>query len=382
MPIVNKPTVKPQRPFFSSGPTVKPLSWNPQIFDSDLIGRSHRSQVGVNAIKGVLDKIKKLAHIPHDYELALIPGSTTGAFGCAMWNFLGARGVDVLTWDLFGTFWANEIRDQLKIQDLRIFETTYGQTPDLSVYNPDRDTVFVWNGTTTGVCVPNADWIDSGRKGLTICDATSAVFGVKLDWEKLDVTAFSWQKVLGSEAGIGVLVLSPRALQRLKTYTPSWPIPRVFTLKENNEIKNELFAGSTINTVSLLSVIDCTSALKWAENLGGLDFLIGKVNENFKVLKDWVDNTPWVDFVVQDERFCSKLSVCLQVDVPSSYSNDPWNLVKQICHLLSNEQVAFDIKGHRLSFPSLRLWCGPTVEADDIQKALPWIEWAYKTSIG
>jgi phosphoserine aminotransferase len=323
-----------------------------------------------------------LLGLPQDYRVAIVPASDTGAVEMALWSLLGARGVDVLAWDAFGKDWVVDVVDQLKIGDLRVMEAPYGRLPDLAKVDFDRDVVFTWNGTTSGVRVPNADWIADDRRGLTICDATSAIFAQRLDWAKLDVITYSWQKVLGGEAAHGMLILSPRAVERLQRHTPNWPLPKIFRLTKGRRLNEELFEGATINTPSMLCVEDYLDALAWAESIGGLDALIARSNRNAQAVTDWVARTPWIDFLAEMPATRSNTSVCLRVvdaEISSLPLPEQAAFAGKIAKLLEKEGIAFDIGAYRDAPPGLRLWCGATVETDDLLALLPWLDWAFAT---
>jgi phosphoserine aminotransferase len=347
-----------------------------------MLGRSHRSAEGKARLRLSIDRTRALLGLPQDYRVAIVPASDTGAVEMALWSLLGARGVDVLAWDAFGKDWVVDVVDQLKIGDLRVMEAPYGRLPDLAKVDFDRDVVFTWNGTTSGVRVPNADWIADDRRGLTICDATSAIFAQRLDWAKLDVITYSWQKVLGGEAAHGMLILSPRAVERLQRHTPNWPLPKIFRLTKGRRLNEELFEGATINTPSMLCVEDYLDALAWAESIGGLDALIARSNRNAQAVTDWVARTPWIDFLAEMPATRSNTSVCLRV-VDAEISSRPLPeqaaFAGKIAKLLEKEGVAFDIGAYRDAPPGLRLWCGATVETDDLLALLPWLDWAFAT---
>jgi phosphoserine aminotransferase len=377
---MNKPTNKPYVPCFSSGPTRKHPGWALSDLSNALLGRGHRLAPAQAKLKEVIALTGQILDIPQDYRIAIMPGSATGALECALWNFLGARGVDVFAWDLFGALWATDIVDQLKVKDTRVSSAPFGQLPDLSTHTPDRDVVFTWNGTTSGVCIPNLDWISDNRQGLSICDATSAAFCVPLDWSKLDIVTFSWQKGLGGEGAHGMLVLGPRAIERLSTYTPPWPIPRIFRLMKGRELVEEIFQGGTINTPSMLCVEDCLAALHWAKDLG-LPALHQRCRNNANAIAQWVDRTPWIGYLAKDPKTISPTSVCLEFSDEAGHplSEAPHRaLIQTIESELAKEEAAYDIRNHRYSPPSLRIWAGPTVETADLEALFPWIEWAYE----
>ena len=374
---------KPLNPNFSSGPCRKNHDWEISTsLRNALVGRSHRSKIGKIRIKNVIELTKRVLEIPKNYILAIVPGSDTGAIELAFWNFLGFRGVDVLAWDSFGYDWVDDIVNQLKISDVRVFKSEYGQLPDLKQVSFSRDVVFTWNGTTSGVCIPNSDWIKKEREGLTICDATSAVFAMPIDWQSLDITTFSWQKSLGGEAAHGVLILSPRAINRLKEYKPDWPVPKLFNLFKNKKINFELFEGLTINTPSMLAIEDWHNALIWAKNMGGLNKLQIIAQKNLNVIKTFCEENEWINFLASEPSIISCTSVCLKFD-------DKWynilseieqrKIVKDLCIYLEENEVAYDIEGYRSAPPGIRIWCGPTIPTSDIKKLMPWIfkAWEY-----
>lgn len=379
---MRQPEQKPLNPCFSSGPTSKRPGWSIQNLPTTSLGRSHRAKAEKAKLAEIINLSKEILGIPEDYYLAIVPGSDTGAFELAIWSMLGQRGVDVLSWESFGQGWRTDIQKQLKLNDVRDINAPYGELPDLASVNFEHDIVFTWNGTTAGVKVPNADWIPSNRAGLTLCDATSAVFAMPLDWNKLDVVTWSWQKVLGGEAGQGMLALSPRAVERLETYTPSWPLPKIFRLTKNNKLDTSIFSGATINTPSMIAVEDQLDALNWTKRIGGLDKLIERSQANLNAISHWVESSDWADFLSISENIRSSTSICLKLI-------DPWFLeqttekqasfVKAIVQLLDDETVAFDIGGHRDAPTGFRIWGGATVETSDIELLLPWLDWAFST---
>ena len=376
-----KPTIKPENIQFCSGPCKKRPGWSFDNFNKSILGRSHRSIEGINLINQVIDQTRKVAEIPNDYLVGIVPGSATGAIEMAMWNFLGPRPVDFITFDVFGNRWYQDVVHNLKLNDVHNHDAQFGELPDLTQIKPKHDVLFTWNGTTTGVRVPDAKWISDNHEGLIICDATSAAFGMELPWSKLDVTIFSWQKCLGGEAGCGVIVLSPKAIARLQEYTPSWPVPWLLSLKNNEMINYGVFEGKTINTPSMMVVADALDALNWIESIGGLKESIRKTNENFSVIDKWVADKDWIDFDAKDPVTRSTTSVCLQLtdnEFNKLNVSEKWGKINHICCMLKNENVALDIKNHALSRPGFRIWCGPTVESGDISALLPWLEWAYK----
>ena len=377
---IGKPAVRPARPFFSSGPCAKRPGWTPEALKDALVGRSHRSKPGKAKLKDAIERTKKLLGLPAGYRLGIVPASDTGAVEMALWSMLGARAVDLFAWESFSEDWVTDTVKQLKLKDARVFKAAYGELPDLGQYDPTHDAVFVWNGTTSGVKVPNGDWIPDAREGLTICDATSAAFAMDLPWEKLDVTTFSWQKVLGGEAAHGVLVLSPRAVARLESYTPPWPLPKIFRMTKGGKIVDGIFEGETINTPSMVAVEDYLDALTWAESLGGLKALIARSNDNLHVLEKWVAHSNWAGFLARDAAIRSNTSVCISVTDPgfTALSDEAkQDVIKKMTSLLDKEGVAFDIAGYRAAPPGLRIWCGATVDTADLEALTPWLDWAW-----
>jgi phosphoserine aminotransferase len=375
-----KPADKPERPYFSSGPCAKRPGWSPAALSEVCAGRSHRSKPGKARIKETLDRTRQLLNLPEDYVIGIVPGSDTGAVEMALWSLLGARGVDVLAWESFGSGWVTDIVKQLKLQDVRVFQADYGELPDLAKVDCDRDVVFTWNGTTSGVRVPNGEWIAADRAGLTICDATSAVFAMELPWDKLDVVTYSWQKVLGGEGAHGMLILSPRAVARLESYTPPWPLPKLFRMTSKGKLISGIFEGDTINTPSMLCVEDYLDALKWAEAVSGVPGLIQRTQANFGLIDDWVAKTPWVDFLARVPETRSTTSVCLKIVDPAFTrlpAEEQAAFAKKLAGMLDKESVAYDIGAYRDAPPGLRIWAGATVEAEDIRRLLPWLGWAY-----
>jgi phosphoserine aminotransferase len=375
-----KPLVRPLNPRFSSGPCAKRPGWTLQALEHAMLGRSHRAKAGKAKLNEVVERSRAILGIPRDYRVGIVPASDTGAIEMAMWSLLGARGVDVLAWESFGEGWATDVAKQLKLADLRLMKAAYGTIPDLRQVDTDRDVVFTWNGTTSGVCVPDGDWIKSDRQGLTLCDATSAAFAMELPWDKLDVVTWSWQKALGGEAAHGMLVLSPRAVARLESYTPPWPLPKIFRLTSKGKFNEAIFQGETINTPSLLAVEDAIDGLKWAEAVGGRAALVARAKGNLAAIARWVERTPWIDFLAQDPAIRSWTSVCLAItdDWFQRLSPDAQRAaVKRLEALLDAEGVAYDIAGHRDAPPGLRIWCGSTVEQSDVEALLPWLDWAY-----
>ncbi len=380
MAINEKPAARPDNPRFSSGPCAKRPGWSLQNLQNASLGRSHRSGEGKARLNGAIEKTREILRIPDDYRIGIVPASDTGAVEMALWSLLGARGVDMLAWESFGKGWVTDVTGQLGFEDVRVLEAEYGELPDLSEVDFTRDVVFTWNGTTSGVRVPDAGWISDSREGLTICDATSAVFAQKLDWDKLDVTTYSWQKVLGSEAAHGMLILSPRAVARLENYTPPWPLPKIFRLTKGGKLIEGIFKGATINTPSMLCVEDYLDALNWAEAQGGLDALIGRADQNTGVIADWVKNTAWIDFLCADPAIRSNTSVCLKFADPAITALPPGEqavFAKKMVALLEDEQAAFDLGAYRDAPPGLRIWCGSTIEAANLQALTPWLDWAF-----
>lgn len=380
MPGTPKPSRKPERPQFSSGPCAKPPGWSTQWLDGALVGRSHRSPQGRDEIAALIGSLKRLLELPDGYHLGIVPGSDTGAFEMAMWQLLGARGVDVLAWEVFGKTWVRDIVDELRITDVRRLEAEFGHLPDLSKADFTRDVVFTANGTTSGVRVPNFDWIAPDRTGLTLCDATSAVLAHDIDWSRIDLATFSWQKCLGGEAAHGVLILSPRAVARIESYTPPWPIPKLMRFAREGRLDEALFAGTTINTPSMLCVRDCARAVAWAESAGGLRGLMARARRNAGLVHAWLARSPWAANLAVDPATWSETSVCIvfrDQDVMSLPAGDQRAFAIAMARLLEDEGVAFDIAAHRGAPPGLRIWTGPTVNDADIEALLPWLDWAF-----
>ena len=377
---IAQPHLRPKSSHFSSGPCAKRPGWNLQVLSDALLGRSHRASTGKAKLKKAIDLTRDILQIPENYRIAIVPASDTGAFEMAMWTLLGQRPVDCVAWESFGEGWVTDVVKQLKLKDARSLIASYGEIVDLATINFDHDVMFTWNGTTSGVRVPNGDFIPHDRKGLTLCDATSAAFAQKLNWDKLDVATFSWQKALGGEAAHGMLVLGPRAVERLQTYVPPWPLPKIFRLMSGGKLGEGLFSGETINTPSMLCVEDYLDALGWAKSVGGLDGLVARADANFKALDDWVSRTHWVDFLARDPATRSNTSVCLKVvdSAITALSPDAQAaFAKALATLLEKEKVAFDIGGYRDAPPGLRIWCGATVEASDVAALTHWLDWAY-----
>ena len=381
---MTKPLVKPIRPEFSSGPCAKRPDWSLQALTKATVARSHRHKAAKQKLEKIIELTKCILEIPDNYFVGIVPGSDTGAIEMAMWNILGPRPINMLVWDSFGLDWANDIQSQLKLKDVTISKVDYGLLPDFSKENLQGDIVFNWNGTTAGVCIPNADWINPNRDGITICDATSAAFAMNLDWSKLDVATFSWQKCLGGEAGHGMLIVSPKAVKRINQYNPDWPIPKLFQLKKNNMFNQEIFSGSTINTPSMICVEDFLDTLNWAKNIGGLSELTCRSENNLNIIKDWVISSNWIDFLSENSNTISSTSICLKLIDPLIINESlelKNNIEKNIIKLLEEEKVAFDIGSYRSAPPGLRIWGGPTVESKDIQLLLPWLDWAYAETL-
>ena len=378
--MIDMPAARPVDPRFSSGPCAKRPGWSPKVLENAVVGRSHRAKAGKAKLKLAIDLTREILRIPGDYRVGITPGSDTGAVEMALWSMLGARGVDVLAWESFGEGWVSDIVKELKLTGVRTLKAGYGELPDLTKVDFANDVVFTWNGTTSGVRVPDAKWIPDSREGLTICDATSAAFAQPLDWSKLDVTTFSWQKVLGGEAAHGMLVLSPNAVARLESHTPAWPMPKIFRMTKSGKLVEGIFEGETINTPSMLAVEDYLDTLQWAADTGGLDALIARADANLSVLMAWVRKSEWAAFLAEDSHVRSNTSVCLKIV-------DPWftklsseaqaDAAKKLASLLEKEGVALDVGAYRSAPPGLRIWCGATIEASDLQALTPWLDWAW-----
>lgn len=380
---LKEPAVRPLNAHFSSGPCAKRPGYSLENLESAVLGRSHRSGVGKARLKLAIDKTKQILGIPDDYLVGIMPASDTGAFEAVMWSLLGERGVDVLAWESFGKGWVTDITKQLKLDDVRVFDADYGELPDLDNVDFARDVVFTWNGTTSGVCVPNGDWIASDREGLTLVDATSAVFAQEIPWDKIDVLTYSWQKVMGGEGQHGMLVLSPRAVARLEAYSPPWPLPKIFRLTKGGALIKGIFEGATINTPSMLALEDYVDGLSWAESIGGLAALQARANANAKVLNDWMDRTAWVANLAVRPDIASNTSVCMQIVDPDVAALDPdaqAAFAKKIGKLLESQAVAFDIGSYRDAPAGLRIWAGATIEASDLEALTPWLDWAFATA--
>ena len=376
-----KPSSLPSNPNFSSGPCAKRPGWSLGALGGAVLGRSHRSKPGLGRLHEVIERSRQILGIPADYRIGIVAGSDTGAVELALWSLLGARGVDMLSWETFGQTWVKDAVDQLKLSDLRSFRAPFGQLPDLAQVDFSRDVVFTWNGTTSGVRVPDGDWIPDDREGLTICDATSAAFAMALPWSKLDVTTWSWQKVLGGEGAHGMLVLSPRAVERLESYQPPWPLPKLFRLTQGGTIVEGIFRGETINTPSMLCVEDALDGLKWAESIGGLPALIARSEANLAVLHAWVKDRSWLDFLAQDPATRSCTSVCFALTAPEVFAlpvEQRLAVQKSLVSLLEAEKAGLDLGAYRDAPAGLRIWCGATVEASDVAALLPWLDWAWE----
>jgi phosphoserine aminotransferase len=375
-----KPALRPNVPHFSSGPCAKRPGWTPQNLRDAAVGRSHRAKIGKAKLKLAIELTREVLEVPAGYKIGVVPASDTGAVEMALWSLLGARPVTTIAWESFGEGWVGDIVKELKLKDVTKLHAGYGDIPDLAKADPASDIVFTWNGTTSGVRVPNADWISATREGLTICDATSAAFAQKLDWAKLDVVTFSWQKALGGEAAHGMLVLSPRAVARLESYKPPWPLPKIFRMTKGGKLNEGIFEGETINTPSMLCVEDYLDALQWGKSVGGLHGLMARADANTKVLADWKARTPWIDFLARDPATRSNTSVCMKVIDPAitSLSSDAQSdFAKKLVALVEKEGAGYDFAHYRDAPPGLRIWCGATVEADDVARLTQWIDWAF-----
>ncbi|MEO0970857.1 MAG: phosphoserine transaminase [Cyanobacteria bacterium J06639_18] len=379
---IQKPGIRPQNPNFSSGPCSKRPGWSLENLKDATLGRSHRSKLGKGKLHQVIELSKEILQVPSDYRLGIVPASDTGAFEMAMWTMLGERGVDVLAWESFSQGWLTDVTKQLKLQDVNAYKADYGQIPDLGVVDTDRDVVFAWNGTTSGVRVPNGDWIKDDRQGLTLCDATSAVYAMDIPWHKIDVLTYSWQKVMGGEAAHGVIVLSPRAVARLESYTPDRPLPKIFRLTKGGKLIEGIFQGSTINTPSMLCVEDALDGLNWAKSIGGLNSLIERSQKNLQVLEGWVAKTDWIDFLVADKSIRSNTSICLII-VDSWYKSlskeEQAAKAKELVSLMEKEGVAYDIGAYRDAPSGLRIWGGATVDSKDMEALTQWLDWGFAT---
>lgn len=380
---MEKPVKKPVNPNFSSGPCAKRPGWSFDALKGAMLGRSHRAAPLKAKLKEVIDLHKEILNIPEGYKVGIVPGSDTGAFEMALWSMLGSRGVDVFAWEAFSGDWLKDVTGQLKLSDVRKFESQYGDIPDLSQADSSRDIVFVWNGTTSGVRVPDGNWISNEREGLTFCDATSAVFAYELPWEKLDVTTWSWQKVLGGEAAHGMIVLSPKAVKRLESFIPDRPLPKIFRMTAKGKLNEALFEGATINTPSMMAVEDCLDALSWVKRIGGLQATIKNTRENYKILEAWASNTSWIEFLSIAPEVRSMTSVCFKIVDPwfsSLNDSDKEQFIKSMTKLLEKEGAGYDIAGYRDAPAGLRIWCGATIEASDLSALTPWLEWSFETA--
>jgi phosphoserine aminotransferase len=380
---IAKPLMRPAVPHFSSGPCAKRPGWSLSALTDAALGRSHRSKVGKAKLKRAIELTREVLEVPPEYRIGIVPGSDTGAVEMALWSLLGPRPVTMLAWESFGEGWVNDIAKELKLEAVTVLKAPYGELPDLAKVDPASDVVFTWNGTTSGVRVPNCDWIALDRQGLSICDATSACFAQALDWRKLDVVTFSWQKVLGGEAAHGMLILSPRAVERLERHVPPWPLPKVFRLTKAGKLNQGIFEGETINTPSMLCVEDYLDALNWAKSIGGLKALIARADANAKVITDWVKSAPWIEFLAKDPAVRSNTSVCLKVvdpHVTKLPAEAQAAFVKAIAAALEKEGVAYDIDAHRDAPAGLRIWCGSTVERADLEALTAWLDWAFANS--
>lgn len=378
---MNKPNIKPNHPYFSSGPCSKRPGWSLNALSDAFLGRSHRAKTGKAKLNEVIIKSKQVLELPDDYFVGIVPGSDTGAIELAMWSLLGERPVEVCGWETFGLTWVKDITKQLKLPNVTTHQTsTYGEIPDLSKVNFDNDVVFTWNGTTSGACVSDAEWIPKDRKGLSICDATSAVFAMEMDFTKLDVITWSWQKVLGGEGAHGMIALSPRAVERLESYEPSWPMPKIFQIAKNKKFTKDIFEGATINTPSLLATEDAIDALNWCIEVGGQKELIKRSKNNLEVIKNWIKKNDWVEFLASDPKTYSSTSICFKFthsDFTKLDNDNQKKLVKELCSLIEKEDAGYDINAYKDAPAGIRIWGGATVESSDIEKVLPWIEWAF-----
>ena len=380
-PLVAAPQMRPRNPRFSSGPCTKRPDWSLDNLSDASLGRSHRASIGKSKLKQAIDLTAEILRVPEGYRVGIVPASDTGAVEMAMWSLLGGRPVTLAAWESFGAGWVTDVVKQLKLEDATVLTADYGDIVDLKSVDFDQDFVFTWNGTTSGVRVPNADFIPADRKGLTICDATSAAFAQDLDFSKLDVVTFSWQKVLGGEGAHGMIILSPRAVERLESYTPAWPLPKIFRLTKGGKLIEGIFEGATINTPSMLCVEDYLDTLEWAKSIGSLDGLMNRADDNFDVLDEWIANTEWVEFLAKDPATRSNTSVCLSIvdpEISRLEESEQRAFVKRMTSLLEQENAALDIGGYRDAPPGLRIWTGGTVEADDVSALIPWLDWAFQ----
>jgi phosphoserine aminotransferase len=378
--MMTKPVERPRVPHFSSGPCAKRPGWTLEALKDALVGRSHRAKPGRAKLKRAIELTREVLQVPADFRIGIVPASDTGAVEMALWSMLGARGVDLLAWESFGEGWVTDVIKQLKLKDARVLKAPYGELPHLGEVDFSHDVVFTWNGTTSGVRVPNGDWIPADRQGLTICDATSAAFAQALPFDKLDVVTFSWQKALGGEAAHGMLILSPRAVARLESYTPAWPLPKIFRMTKGGKLNEGIFEGETINTPSMLCVEDYLDTLGWAQSVGGLPKLIARADKNLALMAAWVKRTPWVEFLPKQEAIRSNTSVCLTIVDPAVRALSPdaqGAFAKSLAGILDKEGVAYDIAYYRDAPPGLRIWCGATIESSDLEALFPWLDWAF-----
>jgi phosphoserine aminotransferase len=381
--MTNAPAARPRVPNFSSGPCAKRPGWKLENLNNALLGRSHRSKPGKAKLKRAIDLTREVLKVPADYRIGIVPASDTGAVEMALWSLLGPRPVDLLAWESFGEGWVTDVAKQLKLKDARVLKSPYGELPDLKQVDFSHDVVFTWNGTTSGVRVPNGDWIPANREGLTICDATSAAFAQDLAFDKLDVVTFSWQKALGSEAAHGMLIHSPRAVARLESHTPSWPMPKLFRMTKGGKLNEGIFVGETINTPSMLCVEDYLDALEWAKSIGGLPALMSRANKNLAAIEAWVAKTPWAEFLARDKASRSNTSVCIAITDPSVAALAPdaqAAFIKSMDSALEKENAAYDTAGHRDAPPHIRIWAGATIETSDLEALFPWLDWAFAQS--
>jgi phosphoserine aminotransferase len=379
---LNPPTTKPNNPRFSSGPCAKRPGWDLANLQDACLGRSHRSTDGKAKLAEAIERSTQILGIPSDYHLGIVPASDTGAVEMALWSLLGQRPVDILAWESFGQEWVKDVTDELKLADVRLLKAPYGSLPDLTQVDFSHDVVFLWNGTTSGVKIPNGDWIKDDREGLTICDATSAVFAMDIPWQKIDVLTYSWQKVLGGEGQHGVIILSPRAVARLDNYQPTWPIPKIFRLAQKGKLIEGIFKGDTINTPSMLCVEDVLDSLKWAENIGGLSGLMNRTKANLTAIENWIEKSDWADFLAESPDLRSSTSICLKIVDPwftNLSAEDQAKCGKKLAKILETQKVGYDLAPYRSAPPGLRIWGGATVETADIEALLPWLDWAYAT---
>ncbi len=379
--MTKQPDLRPERPFFSSGPTAKPPGWSPDKLDFKSLGRSHRSKYAKGRLKYAIDLTRELLGVPDDYLVGIMPGSDTGALECAMWTMLGARPATIAAWESFGNVWIQDAVKQLKLKDLQVLDADYGEIPDLSAIPQENDVVFTWNGTTSGARIADTDWLAANREGITINDATSAVFAMEMDWPKLDVTTYSWQKVLGGEAQHGMMILSPKAVERINSYDPEWPLPKLFRIKKKGAIDTAIFEGATINTPSMLATEDYIAALEWVKSIGGRQAMFDRADANAKIVKDWIEATPWLRNMVPNPAQQTNTGVCMVFQgewIDGLTDEERAAVPGKIAKKLEELDVGYDFNGYRDAPPGLRIWCGGSVESEDIERLLPWIEWAYE----